>query len=83
LIIKLETIFISLNHQLLKYKKLKKLFIFLYKNNLKITMTNDILDSIILISAPVIIYTWQFGSIGLLYGFLIGLFLAWFKYKRY
>jgi hypothetical protein len=46
-------------------------------------MTIDMIDSIIYFIFAIILFTIQFGSIGLLYGLIIGLFLAWFRYNHY
>ena len=43
-------------------------------------MNYDIVDSIIYFILAIVIFTSQFG---LLYGILIGLFLAWFRYNHY
>jgi hypothetical protein len=46
-------------------------------------MTIDKIDSFIYFIVAVIVFPFQFGSIGIVYGFIIGLFLAWIRYNHY
>ena len=46
-------------------------------------MNFDIVDSIIYFIFAIVIFTFQFGLIGIPYGILVGLFLAWFRYNHY
>jgi hypothetical protein len=46
-------------------------------------MTINMIDSIIYFIFAITIFTIQFGSIGFLYGTVIGLFLGWFRYNHY
>lgn len=46
-------------------------------------MTIDEIDSFIYFIVAVIVFAFQFGPIGLLYGLFVGLFLSWIRYNHY